>query len=1583
MNKDQIIEAMTELASKSKSDVNFYENIRGGLTSNFGVDATSQEFIDAMGLTRGDIEGNKSKLKRFYLRNGAPLKKEKVKAKNDVITNINVDNIIDLAYKLESNMQNKIIPSRKVLSIEDNIKKYTPHLTDSDIKAFVWYNRTIGIPMTGWEKWFIKNTEKALAIASEEVEYLNNKWQVIGRFVEGQEVGKATKFEHTYNGITYISIRGIDGAIILLDKSKLNLLKQSSAFEKKSLEQLVLDKSLLYLNGAYVPMHIYTNTDYQILRDSLNKDKVYILENYGQDIYDYHESLLQSYSSFRIDEPNRDKRFRLNPFGDIARNFNITYNEQEMSLTDAFESYCKVLKQSAFELVSKREFTNIVLYNSDRAKRGSSDEEKEEQKVHVNSAYLEAERLFSDFMYAELEKEYQVQLNVIINETYNRTIIVRDDKIPVGFVSSYLFGQSEFSLKPVQVEAFKYAVARSSWCLALSVGYGKTTSAIAILSYLISSGASNRAMMVVPKPVLKNWLKEMQGYWMDEKRNVYFTEKEGLAKFDGVLSHTGIEVNFLSNLNTKYQKVLEKNPIKDKSVTLVSYEALDKIYISDAEERQFIIDNWYQILKQSKAGEETDRQASQKLLKLIESLNKVDKDAVIPIDKTGIDFIVVDEAHRLKNMFVGVSADKTSRVKSGFKGSSSNRALRAFYLTQYMHKNYKGHIGFLTATPFSNTPLEVFTMMCFLGYGELVKNNVYRIQSFVEMFFNETFDYTVDSKNKIVAQSVMKKYKNKRILYKLLNNIFLYRNDPKVAGISRPCIIRYPNKEQKIILKMSDLQMIQRGALSSDRKIQELIRGKMIDDELLQEYYDRFQDQLDDMYNSINSSIGLAGSILACSRVSALSPFAESPVMLPFLTIEPWREVYDYSPKIKFTVDAIKNIMDFHEERGEKKSSIVIYTSLGVNILPYIKQALEEIAGFRRNVLIDDSDDDGVVNIDEVEIISGSVVSDKEINRRELVQDLFNQGTVKVIIGTATIKEGVNLQKNSATLFILTPDWNSTDVEQIEGRIHRQGNRFGYARIITPLVIGTLDSFIYQKYEEKKSRLKDIWEDDGQMVTEDMNIEISPEKQKELILSDENEIANIKLDFLSKKLKNQMNKIEDDITMLSSSSMTISKFNKYFSKAVDQIDGLQETVNMNIQALEFLRKYTPFPKYLSKDRIETIIEYYYEFKKDVDLACKTREAKDIVNILSPSFMRRTLSLSLIYEDRQALESLLKANGFDNYQNITNGEIAIYPHAISLLEPSDYGRDDDNIFLLKLVYSNARLVERDILIPNELTLNSPVEELDKIGDLYREKKIELEGYISTIFDSYTGKVIESYKEKLVAEIKVHLDEENQMARNPDQMVEEFTQATNIQLTYLKDGTNLDDCPIPKIECCPSNGEFDKHETSIIDEVEVEAPVKKKVYIDEKYHKVYKDLKKVLPQLDKLKIGFYSRSGKKGDAIMPLTVEIQPLYSEEKVFDLEGGFKLIMEHNYIQNGDLMTDPRIDYAVYPSKGVAIPLNFETNGMGVYQEIVIDGKVVSDKILNDVIKFTHTWAKNLVDQDRVITLLSRSIEKLKFILE
>ena len=68
--------------------------------------------------------------------------------------------------------------------------------------------------------------------------------------------------------------------------------------------------------------------------------------------------------------------------------------------------------------------------------------------------------------------------------------------------------------------------------------------------------------------------------------------------------------------------------------------------------------------------------------------------------------------------------------------------------------------------------------------------------------------------------------------------------------------------------------------------------------------------------------------------------------------------------------------------------------------------------------------------------------------------------------------------------------WNPTETVQVEGRIWRQGNRQGHTHIIYPLMNDSIDSLMYQKHDEKSSRINALWSYKGDKLNvEDINTE--------------------------------------------------------------------------------------------------------------------------------------------------------------------------------------------------------------------------------------------------------------------------------------------------------------------------------------------------------------------------------------------------------------------------------------------------------------------------------------------------------------
>jgi superfamily II DNA/RNA helicase len=241
-------------------------------------------------------------------------------------------------------------------------------------------------------------------------------------------------------------------------------------------------------------------------------------------------------------------------------------------------------------------------------------------------------------------------------------------------------------------------------------------------------------------------------------------------------------------------------------------------------------------------------------------------------------------------------------------------------------------------------------------------------------------------------------------------------------------------------------------------------------------------------------------------------------------------------------MDCIKSVKAWHEQHQETASGQVIYMNRGKLFFPLIKEYLEKEVGYKRGVMYDK------VKVDEVEIISS------EINdtRKETIKEAFLDGVVKIIIGTATIREGIDLQKRGTVIYNCYPEWNPTDIRQLEGRIWRQGNQFQYVRIVMPLVQDSMDVFVFQKLEEKTSRINDIWfrGDRGNVLDLES---MDPEEIKLALITDVDRLVRMFFDQAKEQLNRDYKKIGLAIEMLKEVQSDIRDYKIYREKSIEAI----------------------------------------------------------------------------------------------------------------------------------------------------------------------------------------------------------------------------------------------------------------------------------------------------------------------------------------------------------------------------------------------------------------------------------------------
>jgi hypothetical protein len=126
------------------------------------------------------------------------------------------------------------------------------------------------------------------------------------------------------------------------------------------------------------------------------------------------------------------------------------------------------------------------------------------------------------------------------------------------------------------------------------------------------------------------------------------------------------------------------------------------------------------------------------------------------------------------------------------------------------------------------------------------------------------------------------------------------------------------------------------------------------------------------------------------------------------------------------------------------------------------------------------------------------------------MEDIPDADRIKVVIGSGTIREGINLQRYSTVLYNAFVDWNPTDQIQLDGRIHRQGNIFSNVRINIPLMIDSMDIFIFQKLEEKTSRLNTIWAKNGRQNVLKLE-DYDPKELKNVLIKNPKKLAEFQI----------------------------------------------------------------------------------------------------------------------------------------------------------------------------------------------------------------------------------------------------------------------------------------------------------------------------------------------------------------------------------------------------------------------------------------------------------------------------------------
>jgi superfamily II DNA or RNA helicase len=1073
---------------------------------------------------------------------------------------------------------------------------------------------------------------------------------------------------------------------------------------------------LFYHNNDLLPFPAFTFGNMYDRTLQLENDKEHIVSKWGEEAYTKHKQVIDESKPrpLSVLDPDKRNRPKILAISSFARDFKVkelkedfgilNTAEEEHSLQVWFEQYLKWLQandKKSFKEVSSHEIWEYYI-EAKNLRKSLSEDQKE---IISKYAPLEGEELFARFLHEALNVEDQQKLDMLWNRTYNGWSSVPYHRIPVGFVCSSRFKLGPLEISPIQREGIAFMKAVGSGIIAYDVGVGKTMTAIVTLANEMYSGKCSRPVIVCPNGVYEKWKREIFGY-TDEKTGDFVA---------GVLSGTGITVNDWHNLGKDVIGDIDvTKAVKKQSITMLTYEGFAKLGFG-----QKVMDGLFHELKKllAQAAENVDDGKSMRDLEKIyqgyrDLIGIGNKGSICDIETVGFDYVVIDEAHNFKNVFSYVPTDPDGVKRYKIQSSDSARGKKAFFICNYIQRKFGANVMGLTATPFTNNPMEVFSMLSLVGYENMQQMGVYNLFSFMETFILQSVEYVNSYDGTIQLKNVVKAFNNRLVLQKLIYNHISYKTGEE-AGVKRPCKINIPKittvNESGQVLKLP--------------KDQQLVSYLQMNDE-------QQQNQLDIIRLAQTGSTPIIRmknvmKALGQSLDNALSPF-----LYEGETPSSYKEFVDSSPKIRYVMECISSVKQYHESAGEPMSGQVIYINRGKDYFRYIKEYLEEELGFKKKVKFNGS------TVDEVEIITSEVSQDD----REYIKDAFLEGYCKVIIGTATIREGIDLQKNGSVLYNCYPDWNPTDVKQLEGRIWRQGNQFGYVRVIMPLVQDSMDVFVFQKLEEKTARVNDIWyrADRGNVLDVEA---LDPEEVKFALYTDLKELAKIVVERKLHELERSINVAEDNLTSIKDLAYSIQQVDTYRQKVKGMISEARQRLPRFERMIEF---HPSLFEGLSKTQLDEYIERANTIIKEIEAyeASAPQDDKELIRLCN------RLKNS-IYRTKSAIHF------------------------------SD--RDYD---MFKTYFSSIEKAKRTIMEPRGYSLDTD------FGTIQLEIIEELNNYKSQLEHMKSQESMN----RIIEEIQERKSQSKVDGREPEEAAEDFKKLNHL-LQYKFNVTDTDTCLIP--------------------------------------------------------------------------------------------------------------------------------------------------------------------------------------------
>ncbi|HHY0354025.1 TPA: PLxRFG domain-containing protein [Vibrio cholerae] len=678
----------------------------------------------------------------------------------------------------------------------------------------------------------------------------------------------------------------------------------------------------------------------------------------------------------------------------------------------------------------------------------------------------------------QIADNFNERINTHVNRKYNGRLYLQT----VGM-------NPAVDMRKTQLDGALRMIQSKNTLLDHTVGAGKTFTAITGMMERKRLGLSKKPMAVVPNHILGSFHKDILKLYPSAKVLVAddkaFTAKKRKQFFSRIATGD-YDVVLMGHSH------LRAMPNDIEHFRTVINEKIDELR-SALEEAKAEAKQSGQRGATVKQIEDSISRLQDKIKEKEEALSKNADQIGFTFGDLGVDYLVVDEAHEFKNL---TYATRTDRVVGMNDPKGSEKALDLLIKTRSIQGLENGGVTFMTGTPISNSLVEVYTMMYYLGHHTLKELKMSFYDAFAGSFFNTEITLEYTPTGTVKERSVLKGLNNMQqlsTLYRQFADVItqkdmvnIFRQDVeaknKATGENKATRFPIPNikggKRQLNIAPATEAQreyndylIARMEAFNQLKTKEERIAYAKIDNPLwvltdakkasldvrlvdptaqrdptgkvaraaerIKSIYDQWQD--DKGTQLVFSDMGTPAKYAIATVKSDLKSLAETVLgkgkAAAFISsrLEIYEGEMPYSQTLKELVDKV----NAQAETGEMDADQ--YEKLEEQIRELTASTMTADTGFSVY-------DDLKASLMEKGIPDDEIAFIHDYNttlKKEALFDRVRRGEVRVLIGSSMkMGAGTNVQNRLVALHHMDAPWRPSDMDQREGRIVRQGNEF-------------------------------------------------------------------------------------------------------------------------------------------------------------------------------------------------------------------------------------------------------------------------------------------------------------------------------------------------------------------------------------------------------------------------------------------------------------------------------------------------------------------------------------------------------------